>query len=87
MNKLTGNKLKLIALISMTVDHIGKFFFPSFIIFEIIGRIAFPIFAYMIAEGWKYTSNKKRYMLTIWGMGVLYQIIYYIFYSSLYQCL
>ena len=56
-----------------------------FIVFNIIGRLSFPIFAYMIAEGWKYTSNKKRYMMTIWGMGILYQIIYYIFYSSLYM--
>lgn len=85
MNMLNGNKLKLIALISMTIDHVGKILFPSFVIFNIVGRLSFPIFAYMIAEGWKYTSNKKRYMITIWGMGILYQIIYYIFYSSLYM--
>ena len=85
MNKLSGNKLKVIALISMTVDHVGKAFFSSNIWFEIIGRLSFPIFAYMIAEGWKYTSNRKRYMCTIWGMGILYQIVYYFLYSSLYM--
>lgn len=85
MNKLSANKLKLIALISMTIDHVGRMFFPSLIIFEIIGRLSFPIFAYMIAEGWKYTSNRKRYISTILGMGILYQIVYYIFYSSLYM--
>ena len=84
MNKLSGNKLKIIALFSMTVDHIGKIFFPSVILFEIIGRLAFPIFAYLIAEGWQYTSNKKKYFSIIWIMGILYQIVYYVFCSSLY---
>jgi len=44
----------------MTVDHLGFILFPSLIILRIIGRIAFPIFAYMIAEGCRYTKNEKR---------------------------
>ena len=58
---LSGNMLKVIAAITMTVDHIGVIFFPSSNILRIIGRIAFPIFAFMIAEGCKYTKNKFRY--------------------------
>lgn len=85
MNKLTGNKLKLIALVSMTFDHIGMLLFPFSSIFKMIGRLSFPIFVYMIAEGWKYTSNRKRYMCVIWLMGIAYQIFYYIFFSSLYM--
>ena len=85
MNFLSGNKLKLIALVSMTLDHIGKFFFPTLVIFQMIGRVAFPIFAYMIAEGWKYTGNRIKYLSTIWIMGILYQVVFYIFYSSLYM--
>ena len=53
LNKLRINKtgLKIIALISMTVDHFGCLFFPQIYIFRYIGRLAMPLFAYMIAEG------------------------------------
>ena len=60
VGSLSGNQLKIIAAISMTVDHLGFILFPSLIILRIIGRIAFPIFAYMIAEGCRYTKNEKR---------------------------
>lgn len=46
---LTGNQLKIIALITMTLDHVGVQLFPECQMLRIIGRIAFPIFAYMIA--------------------------------------
>ena len=45
---LTGNQLKLIALITMTLDHVGMMLLPQVRILRAIGRIAFPIFAYMI---------------------------------------
>ena len=48
---LTNNQLKIIAMVSMLLDHMGLLFFPDEQIFRILGRIAFPIFAYMIAEG------------------------------------
>ena len=61
---LSGNALKMIAAISMLIDHIGLLFFPFNGIFRIFGRLAFPIFAYMIAEGAKYTRNKKKHFFT-----------------------
>ena len=45
----------------MIIDHIGKVFFPELIIFRIIGRLSFTIFAFFISEGWFYTKNKKKY--------------------------
>ena len=47
----TGNQLKIIALVTMTCDHVGMQIFPQLIWLRIIGRLAFPIYAYMIAEG------------------------------------
>ena len=85
MNKFTGNTLKLFALVCMTIDHVGMMFFSSNVIFKIIGRLSYPVFAYMISEGWKYTSNRKRYISLIWLMGLVYQVFYYIFFSSLYM--
>jgi hypothetical protein len=83
---LSSNQLKLIALIAMTLDHIGKQLLPQYPILQIIGRLAFPIFAYMIAEGCKYTRNRKRYFATIFIAGLLCQIVYYIAMESLYLC-
>ncbi|WP_459129507.1 TraX family protein [Guggenheimella bovis] len=57
--------LKLIALITMTIDHIGLLFFPEDVLLRIIGRIAFPIFAYGIARGIEYTSDRKRYLFRL----------------------
>lgn len=53
--------LKLIAIITMIIDHVGAAFFPDHQIFRTIGRIAFPIFAYQLAIGYKHTSNLSRY--------------------------
>ena len=70
MNKnfeLTGFQLKLIAIITMTLDHIGIFFLlpPTYYLFRIIGRLSFPIFAFLIAEGFNYTKNIKKYLVRL----------------------
>ena len=62
---LSNNQLKILALLTMTVDHIGAYLFPRVMLLRIVGRIAYPIFAYMIGEGCRYTRNPKKYLLTI----------------------
>lgn len=83
--RLNGNHLKLIALISMTFDHVGLALLGDFLPFRIIGRLAFPIFAYMIAEGCRYTRNKLRHFLQIFLLGVLCQLVMFYVTGSLYQ--
>ena len=83
----SGNTLKIIAATSMTLDHIGLIFFPSMMIFRILGRLAFPIFAFMIAEGCRYTRNKARYLLTVAGLGIAFQAVYFMLFRSLYLCI
>ena len=83
---LSSNTLKIIAAISMVIDHVGFLFFPDVEILRILGRLAFPIFAFMIAEGCRYTKNKARYFSTIFVMAVVCQIVYYIFDKSLFMC-
>ncbi len=73
---LNGNTLKFIACITMLIDHAGLILFPDFAIFRIIGRISFPIFAFMIAEGCRYTKNKLKHFLMIFGLGVICQLAY-----------
>ena len=83
--ELTSNELKLFALVVMTVDHIGALLPPHYRILRIIGRLAYPIFAYMIAEGCTYTSNRPRYLLTIFCLGAAMQILFWFTRHSLYQ--
>ena len=54
---LNGNALKIIGAVSMFIDHVGVLFFPRVLFLRIIGRLAFPIFAYLIAEGCRHTNN------------------------------
>lgn len=69
----------------MLFDHIGFQFFPDAPIFRIIGRLAFPIFAYMIAEGCRHTRNRKKYLGIILGMAVVFQLVYFFVLGDLYQ--
>lgn len=85
--QLTSNQLKLLALVTMTCDHVGLLLLPQYRILRIIGRLAFPIFAFMIAEGCRYTSHRARYLGMVFGVGVLCQIVYLIAMRSLYQCI
>lgn len=84
---LTGNKLKIIAMAAMTCDHVGLQLLPQFGILRILGRLALPIYAYMIAEGCRYTHDRKRYLLRILVLALLCQIVYFVAMGSLYQCI
>ena len=86
-NGLTGNQLKIIAMIAMTCDHVGVQLFPNLLWLRIIGRLAMPIYAYMIAEGCRHTRDRKKYLLRLLGMSVLCQAVYLVAMGSLYQCI
>lgn len=57
--------LHIIAMGLMLCDHMWALLFPAAEWLTCIGRIAFPIFAFMIVEGYTHTRNLKRYMLRI----------------------
>lgn len=63
--------LKWFALITMTIDHVGHFLFPEYIELRMIGRLAFPIFAYLFALTYRYTSNRKRLLIQMSIAAVL----------------
>lgn len=74
--QLSGNTLKIFAAVSMLLDHAGLLLFPGNILLRILGRLAFPIFAFMIAEGCRYTHNKARYLGNLLLLAVPCQIVY-----------
>ncbi|MBN2899276.1 MAG: hypothetical protein JXO44_10930 [Clostridia bacterium] len=71
--------LKLIAIITMVIDHIGAAFFPDMMLFRTIGRIAFPIFAYQLAIGYKHTSNLSAYTKRLFIFGCISYVPYIYF--------
>lgn len=84
---LTGNQLKILAMITMTCDHVGLYLLPQFPVLRILGRLAMPIYAYMIAQGCRHTHDRRRYLLRLLGLGLLCQTVYYAVEGSLYQCI
>ena len=54
-------------------------------VLRIIGRLAYPIFAYMIAEGCRYTKNKARYFCTMLAIACACSVVTYFAERSLYQ--
>lgn len=81
---LSGSTLKLIACVAMFFDHFGYMIFPAAMIYRAVGRLAFPIFAYFIAEGCKYTRNKLKHFLLIFSVGMIYFFFYLIAFGYAY---
>ena len=85
---LSGNTLKILAAIFMVVDHIGVLIFPNVLWLRVVGRLSFPIFAFMISEGARYTRNKFKYFISMFSLATLCQLVYYFFDGgSLYMCI
>ena len=76
---LSSASIKLIAVATMFLDHVGMLFFPEGLILRIVGRLSFPLFAFLIAEGFEKTSDVKRYLGRLVTFAVVSQIPYSIF--------
>ena len=74
---LSGNILKILGCIFMLIDHLGAILFPDLFILRAIGRLAYPIFAFMISEGCFYTRNRLKHFLLIFIMAIFIQVVYY----------
>jgi len=66
---MTAFALKLIAVVTMLIDHSGAVFgdigllpYGTTMVFRSIGRISFPIFAFLAANGWRYTRDRAKYL-------------------------
>lgn len=68
--------LEIIAMGTMAIDHVGAVFFPQVVALRIIGRIAFPIYCYMIAQGYMHTSSLSKYAQRLFVTALVSQPIY-----------
>lgn len=78
---MTSFALKCIAMLTMFVDHTSVAFFSHTTLFNVIGRIAFPIFAFQISEGYVHTKNFKKYLLRLFVFALVSQIPFMLFKS------
>lgn len=89
---LSGAQLKYIAFLSMLIDHVNKaLIYPNLNggmllhisdLFDILGRIAFPLFAFFIVEGYFKTRNRKKYLLNLLIFGVISEVPFDMFTSA-----
>lgn len=71
---LSQEWLKVIACVTMLMDHIGAAFFPWALWWRIVGRIAFPIYCFLLAEGLARTRDVKRYGIRLAVGAVLAEL-------------
>lgn len=71
---LSQEGLKGIACVSMLLDHVGAVFFPECMLLRILGRLAFPIYCYLLVEGAAYTRDPKKYALRLFLGALLSEI-------------
>ena len=73
---LSAFELKILACLFMLIDHIGVVLFPQYEWMRIVGRLSYPLFAFCIAEGCRYTKNKLRRFLSVFVLGVICEIAF-----------
>lgn len=89
---LNGSWLKILAIVTMTIDHVAAFYclsFPSFhiplftighrtittyILMRLIGRMAFPIFSFLLVEGFLHTHNRFKYGRNLFLFALISEI-------------
>ena len=81
---ITSATLHIIAMVFMLCDHLWARVIPGNEWLTCIGRLAFPIFAFMIAEGCRYTKNKLKYFLSLLILGTACQLVYDVVSGSVY---
>lgn len=76
--------LKILACVFMLIDHMGVLLFPQCEWMRVVGRLAYPLFAFFIAEGCRYTRNKLKRFLSVFILGVICEAVYISFCGEYY---
>lgn len=77
--------LKLVAILTMFCDHLGYAIYGKFSFLNYIGRLAFPIFAFQISEGYRHTKSKKNYLMRLFLFALISQVPFSLFCSIFQQ--
>lgn len=78
---MNRQQIKLLAIAAMTIDHIALVFVPSssilYYVMRLIGRLTAPLMAFMLAEGYRYTRSRSRYLLRLVIFALISQPFYF----------
>lgn len=90
----SGGQLKAIAMLSMLLDHVNKALIYPYLdggplavisdLFEIVGRIAFPIFCFMLVEGFFKTRDRRKYLLYLLLFGLISEVPFDMFTTAVF---
>lgn len=71
---LSADWLKVIAMVTMLIDHAGVVLFPGDMGWRLIGRIAFPIYVWLLVMGFAHTSSLRKYLLRMGVFALLSEV-------------
>lgn len=81
---ITGSTIKIIAILSMLIDHTAAILIEPFVYsnglywlnyyMRAIGRIAFPLFCFLLIQGFLYTKSRTKYMLRLGLFAILAEV-------------
>ena len=79
---LSGSALKIIAVVSMVIDHYAYYLMDgntmAYDVMRCFGRIAFPVFAFLVAEGFAHTRNRMRYFISLLLFAAVSEVPWYL---------
>ena len=82
----SGSTLKIIAVVSMVIDHCAYYLMDAntiaYDVMRCFGRIAFPVFAFLVAEGFAHTRNRMRYFLSLLLFAVISEVPWFLLNSA-----
>lgn len=82
LSLFSGSALKIIAVLSMVTDHCAYFLLDgntwAYEVMRCFGRVAFPVFAFLVAEGFAHTRNRMRYFLSLLLFAVISEVPWYL---------
>lgn len=82
LSLFSGSALKIIAVLSMVTDHCAYYLLDgntwAYEVMRCFGRVAFPVFAFLVAEGFAHTRNRMRYFLSLLLFAVISEVPWYL---------
>ncbi len=70
--------LKWIAIITMTIDHVGAILYSEVAVLRYIGRLSFPLFAYLLILGMESTRNLRNYYIRLFFFALVSQVPFFL---------